>query len=577
MAAKYEHKRKLQDSVELEICRFEGCSKPRFAEKRSNGSVFLHQYCGITHAKQYRQVNSLNKSPNFEENTDDTEQNDIELAIKLSLKFQSQDSSVKIQTCLLCSQNVGANNECQSQRCRDPFNQGWNCDLCTFKNELSSTACEMCATAKRENFQSPSCFENMIGSSSSIDFSEMFQDGKMPLLNEVSDEEFNVAIANSLSESYQFPLPPKPPKLNTFEDDLSVAIGMSIQASEEIKDLNHQTKMVDNQLSRKWLCENCEAEHHNSKSLCKQCDEPRVIEWMCKNCTFHNPPSDSHCSMCGKPSDSRLLFGHVTNTSTCGLLDCHRAALHYGFCQESHRKIAIERRVLPSSEPGVDRVFIGATGDYTAHLLVPSHTKYISVNRQFLQFWQKDDGKFPGTVERIYWIRVNPVIQSTFEEVVKTVGNVRRRFHGTSQSPNCHFGVDPACPPCSGEDCSVCSICRNSFDIKRAGTARGRQLTGFSRYGPGIYFARASGKSNDYNELSAKSKDNKTWKSMFLCNVALGNQFITSAEHLTLDKYPPVGTDSITGVKGGGLNYSENVIYDGTHAVPAYLIVYSSN
>ena len=93
-----------------------------------------------------------------------------------------------------------------------------------------------------------------------------------------------------------------------------------------------------------------------------------------------------------------------------------------------------------------------------------------------------------------------------------------------------------------------------------------------------MYFSRHSGKSNDYNTfrvINGGRGGDREWKSMFLCNVALGNTYITNKGY---DEKPD-GFDSLTGVPGGNgphaLNYEECVVYDESQAIPSYLIVYS--
>jgi len=245
--------------------------------------------------------------------------------------------------------------------------------------------------------------------------------------------------------------------------------------------------------------------------------------------------------------------------------------------------LAEEKRIVPPSEDGVEVVYVGPTGDYTAHLLKSTHPRHASVKNQFRKSWKKLDDGLPR-VERIYWIHVKPEIIAKFEALSKKIGNVQRRFHGTSQNTKCEFGSNPSKHPCPGKKCPVCSICQNSFDIGQAkrgpgGTAWAQQVIPL-RYGEGIYFSPVSSKSNDYSFLSERPggspKKPRKWRCMFLCNVALGRAYETKEGILTGD-LPPPGHDSVIGLTGPNLNYDECVVYNSAQCIPSYLIVYSLN
>jgi hypothetical protein len=169
--------------------------------------------------------------------------------------------------------------------------------------------------------------------------------------------------------------------------------------------------------------------------------------------------------MCGNPIPSHLR-SHLNHKrpSECGLPGCCQRASNYGFCSHDHFDRALKRNIIPPCEYGVEAVFVGHTGDYTAHLLRSSHEKHASVKKQFLDSWKKGDGL--PRVERIYWIRMKPEILDTFEQTKRKIGsNVQRLFHGTSQSSNCFFGTNQSKPPCVDNSCRVCSIIRTSFDL----------------------------------------------------------------------------------------------------------------
>ena len=207
-----------------------------------------------------------------------------------------------------------------------------------------------------------------------------------------------------------------------------------------------------------------------------------------------------------------------------------------------------------------------------AHLLTKSHAKHENIKNQFLQYWTNPDSGTPR-VERIFWIRTNKHLYDVFKATSDQIGNVKRRFHGTSQSPTCTFGHDPSKTPCQDPTCNVCSICRQSFRLNKAGKGGGVRMN--LRFGQGIYFSDISSKSNDYNHGSLKEYNGRKWKCMFLCNVAIGNAFVTRDGTLPGHLCPPRGHHSVVGEPGGELSYGEVVVYDETQASPAYLIVYS--
>lgn len=347
-----------------------------------------------------------------------------------------------------------------------------------------------------------------------------------------------------------------------------------------------------------WTCAVCLfAENSKKAPLCAQCKEPRDRTWACTHCTFDNVASDAQCSMCGTSvsphqvpcSSSSSSSGSGTtsrrSSTQCGLPGCIRPALYYGFCTEEHRERAIARHLLPPAESDIDRVLMGPSGGFTAHLLMATHPRHGSVKAQFLDSWEKPlrvsdpQGRGAPRVERIFWIQVSPQLRAAFDIAKATVGNVCRHFHGTSQAPSCFFGTDPSKPPCKSRQCNVCSISTHSFDRERCGTAT-RALT-FLRYGRGLYFSPISSKSHDYNEGSRRVRPapqgkSREWRCMFLCTVAVGKPFRTQEGTLPAESCPPVGFDSVMGERGNALNYEEVVVYDQTRAIPSYLIVYST-
>ena len=453
----------------------------------------------------------------------------------------------------------------------------WTCSYCTFANSKNQSICEMC--------ESPPCSSSSMTTTCTVN-------QKMASISTLHNS------SNEIDREYYMQLEEVEEFWNATEESLIVA-------------------------TKTWSCHLCHTINSRDATECPQCREPkyattRVDEekklWPCYKCTFDNSYADSICFMCGNPIPLRLqnLLNH-TRPSECGLPGCSRNASHYGFCSQDHFDRALERNIIPPCEYGVEAVLVGETGDYTAHLLRSSHPKHASVKKQFLDSWKK--GNDVPRVERIFWIRMKPEILDIFDQTKRRIdNNVQRLFHGTSQSPTCYFGTNQSKPPCIDKSCRVCSIIRTSFDlvhVKRGegGTAWAHQ-TRILRYGvsfvkigvgpyfdsrilfilanhcfffhlkEGMYFSPISSKSNDYNNLSERTRKDergqtRKWKCMFLCNIVLGKSYKTKEGFLPADKCPPASYDSVWGETGPHLNYDEACVYDAKQAIPSYLIVYS--
>jgi hypothetical protein len=268
----------------------------------------------------------------------------------------------------------------------------------------------------------------------------------------------------------------------------------------------------------------------------------------------------------------------ILATLKCGIIGCKESQNHFGFCSEKHFALSQQRGLLAPSDPNIDAIFVGPTGDFSVILLRKNHPEYISTKEKFLSRWIKPEIESGGLpmVRRIFQIRNPPTQYSAFKFTAQTIGNVRDLFHGTSQSFECNFGRNK-CPPCGDENCRICNICKQSFSMARVGENTAAVVTrGVLRYGPGLYFSSVSGKSNDYSKSSEKvvfdGWKNSRWRSMFLCKVALGNSFVTEEGRLP---GLPAGYDSVKGEVGKVLNYDEAVVYDEVQAIPSFLIIYS--
>lgn len=282
--------------------------------------------------------------------------------------------------------------------------------------------------------------------------------------------------------------------------------------------------------------------------------------WCCLHCSWYSEEFDFNCSMCNSQKPQRqqqeqyqeqqlqhqkqlqmqqeehqaelqqllqqqsLLQQQqleIAQSKKCGLPGCRLKATVFDFCSNDHRNRANQRRLLPVSEEGVERVLLGPSGDFTAHLLTKAHPEHSIVKQQFMDAWLKKDAGRPR-VMRVYKIRNPPQTFTAYQHMETALGNSHPRFHGTSQNHECTFGSNPSSPPCDRPDCRVCSVCQRSFALKYSGETGGNVMD--LRYGKGLYFSATSSKSHDYNSKSERilSQGDRfgrqfAWRSMFLC------------------------------------------------------------
>lgn len=107
--------------------------------------------------------------------------------------------------------------------------------------------------------------------------------------------------------------------------------------------------------------------------------------------------------------------------SRCGLAGCSRRcdAACYGFCSAEHRAKAAARNMLPPSHPGVERVYVGQSGEWTAHLLTKQHERRQEVVDRFLRQWRKTGRP---RVQRVFYIKPPPAVYSALHtDAVRTV------------------------------------------------------------------------------------------------------------------------------------------------------------
>ena len=311
------------------------------------------------------------------------------------------------------------------------------------------------------------------------------------------------------------------------------------------------------------------------------------------------------------PDSNRRLQGRSQSDNRCALPGCSAPRFvdqdtgwMHDFCGRTHAKQAQERGMMGYAGTGVDdsgmvdRVWSGRDGEapYVISMLTNRHPKYKGIKDQFLATWLHDGAK--PTVMRIYQVRNPRQVFTTYSSYkdslaasaagsdIRSAVNETRRWHGTSMSASCSFGIDINQRPCTDPACAVCTICATSFNLKHSGRAAlGGSARRNLRYGRGLYFSRVSSKSNDYNESTERHVPQGRTRIMFLCKVALGAEWkVTEADLREQDIDANVAArgyggraHSVTGLTvgdGGALNYEENVVYANDAAIPSYLIVY---
>ena len=419
--------------------------------------------------------------------------------------------------------------------------------------------------------------------------------------------EMEAADARLAFEMQQNAPPPPPPKAEwicevcTFSNQLEVEMCAACDAKGTLKEEDEKFQeeywQKLDESAQFCVCLLCNTQNKRSNTLCSQCLDPLESQaetgsWSCPTCTFDNVQSDSLCFMCGKPcpsssssSSSGMSPRRKDQQSRCGIPGCQQPSTHFGFCSAAHLDLACKKNIVAGNDPQVEVVHVGPLGDYTAHLLRSAHPRHATVRNQFLAGWKHPvtpQSPFPR-VERIYWIMVKPQVREAFKMASLRLGNVQMRWHGTSQRKGCLFGTDPGKPPCNSHSstCRVCNICKTSFSIDFSGDGSGGQRWSQNlRYGKGLYFSPVSSKSGDYNELSERIRNagrgqQRRWRCMFLCSVAVGKPYHTKEGGLDDAYCPPPGHDSVIGEAGGALNYDELVVYKSDQAIPTYLIVYS--
>jgi hypothetical protein len=306
---------------------------------------------------------------------------------------------------------------------------------------------------------------------------------------------------------------------------------------------------------------------------------PSADGWDCKRCTLTNDADSGRCEMCGAdratPFAARDAPPAAEAEWRCGLPGCNKPRVHFDFCCEDHKQRAAARGYLAPRSVGVERCFVGATGDYSCELLTNRHPDRARVVEHFRMAWRKPSAV--PRVERVYAVRPSPQLVERYERYRAAVGNERERYHGTGAL--CSFAIDDNRAPCTSPQCALCSILASGFLLAHSGTGpnAGRANLGTAsglRFGRGLYFSSTSGKSNDYAHGSERQRRGRSWRTLFVAKVAAGAAYKTDEASLDVSR-PPEGYDSVVGEVGANLNYDELVVYQEAAALPEFLIVVS--
>jgi hypothetical protein len=550
------------------ICKLPGCDSPVVYVDERTGQPY--DYCRRTHAKQHITMNRRARHHHSQDHDDSSSES---------------ASTVMEWACAMCTYrnvNVVPRCEmCESPRtvavnaAVDPIStvpqppparvvtalvatvQGY-CSECTFVNPPTHQYCGVCYA-----LLAPKQTTSSAGASSSSLSSTSLSGGAVLTERQLQEQKYN-------------------------------------EMMDHVKQISYWDEEERKQVT--WQCATCDTINSIADDpVCTQCQEGQTIPMdrkyrSCPVCTLDNVVTETVCVSCNhvfssdpvvNPHELSIeakaeLIKSGARRVVCAIPGCRKLSEPdcFGFCSDAHRQKGMHKQIVAPIEMGVELELVGGTGDFTVQLLNKFHPKRESVKRQFLDGWTKTESGRP-TVERIYCIRVSPIILEKFDACKKKFGNVVRRFHGTDQLPRCMFGTNQSTPPCLDPMCRVCSICRQSFRLSQVRTgADSRNWNSALRYGPGLYFAPQSSKSNDYNDNSerirpAQYRQTRRWRCMFLCNVVVGKAFTTDEHMLPEDQCPPPGYQSIIGVKGKALNYDEVVVYGQDQAIPSYLIVYS--
>ncbi|GJJ10242.1 hypothetical protein Clacol_004468 [Clathrus columnatus] len=271
-------------------------------------------------------------------------------------------------------------------------------------------------------------------------------------------------------------------------------------------------------------------------------------------------PGEAICQYPGCTSSStprRLAFGasEAINKTAGMCLQCRNrpknTSMRTDFCSKTCGQNALSQAPV---------LFQLASGD----------ENYQNVSQQFTSKWIKSTGH-PKIhyIYKIYNPKARTVAYEKYRASVEqrgnfksrglTEGNEHRRFHGTTRA--CNLGDNGKTALCQIQNCALCSIIRNSFQLQRAGSKHPWHNGAPGRFGRGIYTSATSAKAHDYQKNTGSFPNN----AVLLNKVVVGKGKKLGQEDPTLTDAPS-GFDSIIGEPAGAnfvsdLNYDELIVY----------------
>lgn len=354
----------------------------------------------------------------------------------------------------------------------------------------------------------------------------------------------------------------------------------------------------------------------NTGPLCIRCrKKPKFVEgtkihdFCCKTCAGNTKSPGSSCDFCHKRPkyvDSTRTHNYCTKTcakaarnfktsqnqalpviSTCKIPGCSNppqqpANGSTDYCSPTHQTLAQSACLVCHKSPKqtFSQYCTQACATQAARqapMLLEASANHVSFNdieTQFKASWRHATPCPP--VKAVYKVVATDAsmgkykayktaveARGKFSAAKKTIGNERRRWHGTNRE--CRIGEKGIANFCSSQQCSLCCILKTSYKLQCFG-----KKTGWGRFGSGIYTSSTSSKSNDYSRNATSSP----WKAMILNNVVVGKGYKITNDNSSLTG-PPPGYDSVLGETGVSLNHDELIVYDESAIRPSWLIVYA--
>ncbi|KAJ2917350.1 hypothetical protein MD484_g3080, partial [Candolleomyces efflorescens] len=188
--------------------------------------------------------------------------------------------------------------------------------------------------------------------------------------------------------------------------------------------------------------------------------------------------------------------------------------------------------------------------------LQKSNSKYIEVEKSFRKGWKHPKKKRPriygvfriaqpdSVLKPFHRYRARIAAAPGLAGKIVNPANEQILFHGTTRC--CLLGEDSRSTRlCNLPQCNLCSVIRNSFDVKRC-------------------------EADDYTA----NPDNASNLRVILASRVIVGKAHRRKKNATSLTEPPCGHHSVIGEPGIDLNYEETVVYDNDAIRPAFLVVY---